>query len=56
MERCYYYPEKECRWGCARLCDGGWDFVAGASPCHRPLWLTYGSIIVTIGVALLVFL
>jgi hypothetical protein len=35
--KCYYHPEKECRWNCATRCDAGWDFVAGASPCRRDM-------------------
>jgi len=38
--RCYYYPEKDCAWGCSTRCDAGWDFVAGGTPCIRPfVWL-----------------
>lgn len=38
--KCYYYPEKECKWGCYLKCDEGWDFVAGGSPCRiKPTWL-----------------
>ncbi len=50
--KCYYEPEKECRWGCALKCDAGWDFVAGTSPCRRPLWFWYSSIAVTVGFVL----